>query len=58
MGVGHFGERGARSWETLASGESGFAQVKEAAAGVAEGGGDEVAGASVAEFEAALERGG
>jgi len=41
------------------SGKSGFAQVQEDAAGVGQGGGDEVAGASVSEFELLLEcRGG
>ena len=34
MSVGHFGELGARSWETLVSGESRFAQIQEDAAGV------------------------
>ena len=51
MSVGHFGELGARSWETLVSGESRFAQIQEDAAGVAEGGGYEVTGAAVAKFE-------
>lgn len=42
---------GAKIQRFLPKCESGFAQIKEDAAGVAEGGGYEVTGAAVAEFE-------